>query len=87
MLILRFSCRERHSPAPLEKMKKSLERGREWSLRSSLRRIECFSVRVRERAFINQSFSGDHYFLLDTNNVGIVLEGVAASSLVLRAKG
>jgi len=32
-----------------------------------------------------KSFSGDHYFLLDTNNVGIALEGVAASSLVLKA--
>ena len=84
MLILWFSCRKHHSPAPLEKMEKSLERGRERSLRSSLRWIECFSIRVHERAFINQTFSGD---LLDTNNIGIVLEGVAASSLVLRAKG
>jgi len=39
------------------------------------------------RALTSQGFSGDHYFLLDTNNVGIILEGVAASSLVLRAKG
>ena len=68
-------------------MEKSLERGRERSLRSSLRKIECFSIRVRERALTGQGFSGDHYFLLDTNNVGIVLEGVAVSSLVLRAKG